>query len=219
MSTKEIWKTHPKYTNYKISNLGRIWAKDRTIHYQDGRQEHFQGQIMKPHLSKWGYLVIILTYHHKRIHKQVNDLVTETFLPNPCGYPETHHKDYDRTNNNVNNLIWTTHQFKMKDKKEHYWKEQKKNNPDSNVLNNAQRKFPLCGKPMAKRAIICLDCRKNYRRSHINGYKITLDQLMDILYYYKGNFSKVGRLFEVSSNNIARKLKRNNLPYHTRDYR
>lgn len=56
-------------------------------------------------------------YHRVRLqvasYKQklysVHRLVAETYIPNPHGYSDVHHKDGDPTNNNVSNLEWCSH--------------------------------------------------------------------------------------------------------------
>ena len=216
----EIWKTHPKYTNYMVSNKGRIRSKTRNVTYPDGHTQQITGKLMHPYISKWGYSVILLNSNKHRIHKQVNDLVAETFIPNPHHYPETHHKDYDKQNNNVENLIWVSHEFNMSDKKEHYqklWKMQHINSPII-ASNHKLMKCPLCGQPMSITATICKSCLEKYQDTHLNGYKINIGQIVAILKYYHGNLTKTGKLFEVSGNAIVRKLKKFNLPYHSKDY-
>ena len=56
-----------------------------------------------------GYIYIGITMkdgsnRSTRVHR----LVTKTFLPNPQQLPIVGHKDNDKTNNNVENLYWTT---------------------------------------------------------------------------------------------------------------
>ena len=87
----EQWKDIIYEKDYQISNLGRIksfkWGKER---------------ILKPSLSKKGYLNVILNRKNYLVHR----LVAEAFLPNPDNLPCVNHKDEDKSNNIVNNLEW-----------------------------------------------------------------------------------------------------------------
>jgi len=67
----------------------------------------------KPKSMKWsinnkGYahtaLSIDNTLHHWLIHR----LVATLFIPNPNNLPHVNHKDFDKLNNHVSNLEWTT---------------------------------------------------------------------------------------------------------------
>lgn len=77
---------------------------------------------------------------------------------------------------------------------------------------------PLCNFPMNYKAALCKNCRQKYRKTHINGYYITPDNLIAILKYYNGNFTKTRYLFDVTGNAIVKYLKRCDLPYHRKDY-
>lgn len=214
------WKTHPKYTNYLISNTGLIKSKERYIVYPDGHKQIHHEHIMNPHKSKWGYSMIKIAYKGKKITKQVNDLVAETFIPNPQNLPETHHIDYNKQNNNVENLKWVSHEFNMKDKSKHYHELLLKQNPSRTESKDGKilYKCPFCNAPMNYKAALCTNCRKKYRKTHINGYYITPEHLIAILNFYNGNFTKTGKLFDVTGNAIVNYLKRHSLPYHSKNY-
>lgn len=102
----EIWKDVAGYEGlYQISTFGRVKSLPK-----NGRD----AKILKPSKTIWGYLDIQLCkngkYHHERIHR----LVASAFLPNPNKLPQVNHKDFDRTNNQVNNLEWCS-------TSENYW--------------------------------------------------------------------------------------------------
>lgn len=59
-------------------------------------------KLLKPYLSKSGYLRVSLHRNGVSAHKQVATLVAEAFLPNPNNLPQVNHKD----ENKLNNFIW-----------------------------------------------------------------------------------------------------------------
>lgn len=73
---------------------------------KDGRVLNKFGKELKPGMSKKGYKYVILSNgkHQKGI--AVHRLVAQTYLPNPNNLQQVHHKDGDKTNNNVENLEW-----------------------------------------------------------------------------------------------------------------
>ena len=97
MNNEEVWVEHP--IGVKVSNLGRVWIpKNRTT------KEHFTfGSVSH------GYKLVKYKGKMYRIHR----LVAECFLPNPNNYAEVNHKDEDKSNNNVENLEWCTHQYNI----------------------------------------------------------------------------------------------------------
>jgi len=91
----ETWK--PIILNnktYYISNLGNV-KSDITY--------------IKTRLDKDGYTVFTAGKKNQRSVFRVHRLVAELFIPNPNNLPEVNHKDYDRSNCNVENLEWITH--------------------------------------------------------------------------------------------------------------
>ena len=93
----EEWKTIPYALNYDISNLGNV-------------RQNKKNKILKPYISKQnGYAYIYIRdnngkYQNKRVHR----LVAELFISNPLNKSDVNHRDYDRSNNCVSNLEWTT---------------------------------------------------------------------------------------------------------------
>lgn len=56
-----------------------------------------------------GYKYCGINYQNgRRIMKRVHKLVAEAFIPNPNNLPIVMHKDNNKKNNNVNNLLWGT---------------------------------------------------------------------------------------------------------------
>lgn len=94
---KEIWKKVEGYSyGYEVSNLGNIRRK-----YKNGEVRY-----LKQSLSD-GYRVLRLGNKSVRVHR----IVAQAFIPNPNGYPCINHKDFNRQNNDVDNLEWCTRQY------------------------------------------------------------------------------------------------------------
>lgn len=67
------------------------------------------GKILEPITNTDGYLQCKLCSNGTHITVRVHRLVAEHFIPNPENLPEVNHIDYDRKNNIVANLEWSTH--------------------------------------------------------------------------------------------------------------
>ena len=117
---KEIWKKINYSDEYEISNFGRI------RHLYENRYDRNTRKILK--ISKIKYLKPLIRdgYQRIRIYENRNKfktyhihrLVAEAFLPNPNNYPIINHKDFDRSNNNVNNLEWCDYSYNRLYRKE-----------------------------------------------------------------------------------------------------
>lgn len=111
----EEWREIPGYDGrYQISNLGRIRSLPY-VNYQLSShsgvmmKKHISGKIMAPTNNGNGYLIIALRYKgSKKKNHYVHRLVAEAFIPNPDGFTEVNHIDYDKGNNIVTNLEWVS---------------------------------------------------------------------------------------------------------------
>ena len=69
-------------------------------------------RILTPSRGDRGYMQVMpMDENHKQRSKRVHRLVALTWIPNPDGKPEVHHKDEDKLNNSVDNLAWVTHEY------------------------------------------------------------------------------------------------------------
>lgn len=103
----EIWKEHPVYNLYLISNQGRVKRKG----YFTTHNRYWNEKILKNIEHDDGYLAVnILTKEGTTDRRviPVHRLVAETFIPNPNNKPEVNHKNGNKMWNEVNNLEWVT---------------------------------------------------------------------------------------------------------------
>lgn len=104
----EIWKPIKEYEeSYEISNFGRIKSKQRIVKKWNGTRT-VREKVLTPTDNVNGYLIISLRSNNKRKNKYIHRLVAEAFLDNPENYKYVNHKDYNKKNNNINNLEWCT---------------------------------------------------------------------------------------------------------------
>jgi NUMOD4 motif./AP2 domain. len=94
----EVFKSIEGYPNYEISNLGNV----KSLKYKRGNK----AKNLIATNNSGGYLILTLVNSHGKKSFQVHQLVAIYFLGHkPCGFKlVVNHKDFDRHNNNVENL-------------------------------------------------------------------------------------------------------------------
>lgn len=109
----EKWKDIQGYEGlYQISNYGRVKSLGRI----SKRKSRWGGQytvVMKEKIKKSsknnkGYSTVHLNYKGKESNFLIHRLVGKAFISNPYNYPEIDHKNENKNDNKINNLIWCT---------------------------------------------------------------------------------------------------------------
>jgi len=101
-----------QYDGYEVSPDGFVRSVDRDIPINRNETQNYmkslKGKLLEPRKNKTGGLMVSLydeTGKPKTVY--VHRLVAENFIPNPNNYDNVLHKDGDKNNNKVENLIWT----------------------------------------------------------------------------------------------------------------
>lgn len=81
------------FENYEVSNLGRV----RNIE---------SGIVLKPWITKDGYLRHCLYKHNKRKNLLLHRIIATAFIDNPEAKPQVNHIDENKLNNDLSNLEW-----------------------------------------------------------------------------------------------------------------
>jgi hypothetical protein len=94
--------------------------------YENGTIVSYKNNIPKqlnPALNSNGYQVVtIKNKYGRRDYKQVHVLIALSFLPNTENKPQVNHKDLNKTNNDISNLEWVTHQENIRHARDAYRK-------------------------------------------------------------------------------------------------
>ena len=95
---REKWVKIPGFEVYEISNLGNLrrLTKHRGI------------RCLTPEVTRLGYIRVRLCVGEKQRRVLIHRLVAESFLDKPSWATEVNHIDGDKSNNNVENLEWST---------------------------------------------------------------------------------------------------------------
>jgi hypothetical protein len=98
---QEEWRIIEEAPNYEVSNLGNVRNKKLK-------------KPVRPFTNNAGYLQVVIRSNKKNLYRLVHRLVAIAFIPNPNGYSEINHKDFNKDNNTVENLEWVSHTMNMK---------------------------------------------------------------------------------------------------------
>lgn len=101
----EVWSRLPDNTLYEVSTMGRL----KSI----GRPDSHGGivwreKILKQNFDKDGYVRVSIKIGKNHKTKKVHRLVAQAFIPNPENRPQVNHKNFDKSDNRVENLEWNT---------------------------------------------------------------------------------------------------------------
>jgi hypothetical protein len=112
MEEKEMWRDIVGYEElYQVSDFGRIKSLKRNIGTNGKTITIYNEKIIKPSKTKDGYLFVGIYKNGNRKLCRVSRLVAEAFIPNDDIKSKTqvnHIKEFEKTNNHVSNLEWTT---------------------------------------------------------------------------------------------------------------
>lgn len=105
----EVFKPIKNYESlYAVSNLGRVKSLHRIIN-----NHVIDEKILRPRISKDGYLSVILHKDNKPKTFKIHRLVAEAFIPNFEMKETINHIDGNKLNNTATNLEWSTRSEQM----------------------------------------------------------------------------------------------------------
>jgi hypothetical protein len=108
----EIWKDIKGYEGlYQVSNRGRVKRLG-------GSNKCWKERILSVRPKADGYTRVALSKNNKIEYARIHRLVADAFIPAIENKPFINHKDLNRSNNNVENLEWCTHQENMNHRNE-----------------------------------------------------------------------------------------------------
>lgn len=114
----EVFKTISEFTDYEISNCGRVKTKKRKIRYVHSvtKNEHYREtaeRYLKIHLNTLtGYKFVQLYKNGKMYNRTIHRLVAQTFMPlSEILNGVVNHIDGNKHNNYYLNLEWVTNEY------------------------------------------------------------------------------------------------------------
>lgn len=98
---KEQWRQIDNTSGrYYVSTKGRVLS----MCYNNPK-------LLKPYKKDTGYVEVKIRLDNREnfCHYNIHRLVAKTFKKNPDNLPVVHHKDHNRSNNNLDNLEWVSY--------------------------------------------------------------------------------------------------------------
>lgn len=105
---EEEWRDVIDYEGlYQISNLGRVKSIER-LKQNNSKLQIVSGCIKTQFLTRKKYCYSVLYKDNKKKMKTIHRMVGIAFIPNHKNLPEVNHKDFNKLNNTLTNLEWST---------------------------------------------------------------------------------------------------------------
>ena len=163
MSEVETFVKIEGFEKYEVSNLGKV----RNIK---------SGIMLKPWITKDGYLRHCLYKHNKRKNLLLHRIIATAFIDNPGKKPQVNHIDENKLNNDLSNLEWCTerenaiHGTRTKRVAEKLSKKVIQLDLNDNVLNEFES-IKQAGQETGALARDISDCCCNEKRKSAGGFK------------------------------------------------
>lgn len=169
---QEIWKDIPWFNwDYQASNLGNI----KSLKY-------WKNKMLKSILFKNWYLRITLTIYWIPKNYPFQRMILSSFIPNPENKPQVNHIDWNKLNNNLDNLEWVTqsenlsHRYNILKQKYpmqwHIWKFNKKSKPvlqfdlQNNFIKEWENACDVMRKTDMNQSSISACCKWKYKQAY-----------------------------------------------------
>lgn len=204
----EVWKPIKNYEDkYLVSNLGRVKSIITLRKDKRGYTYGVKPRIMKQSFTSTGYLMVNLNGKFFKVHR----LVAFAFIDKPVGKDFINHKDFNTTNNRVENLEWVTPRENVlhavnghRNNNYHYFDkeiaiQEYKSGISANVIAKKMN--------IPKHCILNLMHKNNIKRNDFprnSKYKLTIKELKELL--LKGFTNKeIATKYNIPNNYIARR--------------
>jgi hypothetical protein len=109
----ETWLKVVRFSDYEVSNLGRVRSVDREVITKHGHRRRYRGKILGQAIDGHGYHRVCVWVQNRQIGRIVHRLVAESFIREIGDDEEINHIDLDKSNNAPENLEIVSHAYNM----------------------------------------------------------------------------------------------------------